>query len=87
MNELLLQGVELMLIGMGVVFTFLIIMVGLTNVMSALVKRFEPAAQPVSAVARRTPAQGSLEASQQVSAQTVRVIEDAIRQHRQRQSS
>ena len=43
-GELLQQGLELMLAGMGTVFVFLTCLVFATMGMSALVRRFEPAA-------------------------------------------
>ena len=42
MNELLYSGIELMLVGMGIVFTFLGMLVVFINVMSTLVQRFFP---------------------------------------------
>jgi len=41
-GELLEQGIELMLAGMGTVFVFLTLLVFATSGMSALVRRFEP---------------------------------------------
>lgn len=48
MNEMLVSGVELMLIGMGIVFMFLALLVVAINIMSSLVTRFlpEPAVVP-----------------------------------------
>lgn len=43
-GELLEQGLELMLAGMGTVFVFLTALVFATTGMSALVRRFEPVA-------------------------------------------
>ena len=59
MNGLLAEGLHLMLIGMGIVFSFLILLVGALKVMSWLAKRFAtteqvpsaPAFSPVTAVA------------------------------------
>ena len=48
MSELLMSGVELMVVGMGIVFLFLAMLVVAVNVMSALVERFLPAPLPVS---------------------------------------
>ena len=45
-GELLQQGLELMLAGMGTVFVFLTLLVFATTAMSALVRRFEPAKAP-----------------------------------------
>lgn len=42
MNELLSFGIELMLIGMGIVYGFLAMLVVAINSMSALVTRFFP---------------------------------------------
>lgn len=50
MNTLLSQGVELMLIGMGVVFVFLMMLVALVSLMSALVGRFVDISVPEAAV-------------------------------------
>ncbi|MFN3714365.1 MAG: OadG family protein [Alcanivoracaceae bacterium] len=80
METLLEQGLELMLIGMGVVFSFLILLVVLTTLMSWVVNRFFPEAQPQPVpVPALTPA-----ATGAVDSTTLRVIEDAIRQHRAR---
>ncbi|WP_417581729.1 OadG family protein [Nitrincola sp.] len=47
MDELLAEGLSLMLFGMGFVVVFLTLLVIATNIMSRLVMRFEPAAAPV----------------------------------------
>ena len=44
--DLLTQGLELMLAGMGVVFVFLTLLVGATTLMSRVVMRFWPANSP-----------------------------------------
>ncbi len=41
--DLLGQGIELMLAGMGVVFVFLTVLVGAITLMSRIVMRFQPA--------------------------------------------
>lgn len=41
--DLLRQGLELMLAGMGVVFVFLTVLVGAITLMSRVVMRFQPA--------------------------------------------
>ncbi|MDO8845149.1 MAG: OadG family transporter subunit [Methylicorpusculum sp.] len=60
MNEMLENGVELMLIGMGIVFLFLTLLVVAIKVMSSLITRFfpEPIAVPPpipSLVAKKKP--------------------------------
>lgn len=84
MDALMSQGLELMLVGMGVVFAFLIVLVGITTMMSALVQRFgeEPAA-PVA-----TPAATPVAAASDIpSAAVIKAIEKAVRQHRQTSQS
>jgi oxaloacetate decarboxylase gamma subunit len=44
MAELMGKGVELMLVGMGIVFLFLLMLVGAIHLMSALVQRYFPEA-------------------------------------------
>ena len=70
MNPLMLAGVELMLIGMGTVFTFLTVLVVATTLMSKLTQRLQP--QPVLT-------QGE---SNNPSAQEMAAIAAAIHQHR-----
>lgn len=45
MTELMSSGVELMFVGMGIVFLFLTMLVVVINMMSSLVQRFFPEAQ------------------------------------------
>jgi oxaloacetate decarboxylase gamma subunit len=42
MTEQLSSGIELMIVGMGIVFLFLIMLVVAINIMSALVQRYFP---------------------------------------------
>lgn len=79
MNTLMAQGLELMLVGMGVVFSFLIILVAVTSLMSVLVKRFGADPAVIPAPATRAPA-GDLP-----SPAVIKAIEKAVRQHRQSQ--
>ena len=46
MTELMSGGVELMFVGMGIVFLFLTMLVLAINIMSSLVQRFFPDAPP-----------------------------------------
>jgi oxaloacetate decarboxylase gamma subunit len=50
MTEEISLGLELMFVGMGIVFLFLTMLVIAINVMSALVQRFFPEAPPVPPV-------------------------------------
>jgi oxaloacetate decarboxylase gamma subunit len=76
--SLMQQGIDLMLFGMGTVFTFLVVLIGATLAMSALVKLVagEPVVSPLQASVSVSdtgkPAQGEL----------VAVITAAIAQHR-----
>lgn len=45
MTELMSSGVELMFVGMGIVFSFLTMLVVVINMMSSLVQRFFPEVQ------------------------------------------
>jgi len=80
MNALFAQGVELMLLGMGVVFTFLTALVVTTTLMSRLVNRFFPETQePVAAVEPVVSVP-----DEPVSPRTEAIIREAIAQHRAR---
>ena len=69
--DLMTQGLELMLVGMGTVFVFLTALVFATTLMSRLVLRFQPAAvQPAT--------------MDEISEEEVAAITAAISQHRQR---
>ncbi|MCG8393032.1 MAG: OadG family protein [Pseudomonadales bacterium] len=82
MNALMTQGLELMLIGMGVVFVFLVLLVGVTTLMSALVQRFGH--QPVEP---EPPASASIPATAAPSPAVIKAIEQAVRLHRQSSQS
>ena len=78
MTDLLSQGGELMMMGMGAVFVFLVSLVVITKIMSSTVNRMFPE-KPLMAPA------SSLAASPEVDPQLLAVIEQAIQQHRTRQ--
>lgn len=44
MNEMMSSGIDLMLIGMGIVFAFLAMLVIMVNIMTWVIKRFFPEA-------------------------------------------
>lgn len=73
--ELLLEGVELMLFGMGIVFSFLVLLVFAIRLMSTLVARFAPEPAPLVTTAPALP-------SAPVAPDTLAAIQAAIRQHR-----
>lgn len=81
-DNLLQQGFELMLYGMVFVFAFLLVLITVITLVSAIIRRF-PEAEPVVAPARARapvakPAQGMPDA------QTLAAIKAAIAQHRAR---
>jgi len=82
MNPLMLEGINLMVIGMGAVFSFLTLLVFTTTQMSKLVNKYAPpapvpAAQPVVAASPSQPDQVS-------DGQLLAVISAAIHRHRSR---
>jgi oxaloacetate decarboxylase gamma subunit len=80
-SELLLEGVELMLFGMGFVFVFLVLLVGVVSLMSRLITNFAPPA-PAPAVSTSISSAGS--PSHEPDAETLAAIQSAIAQHRAR---
>lgn len=75
-SQLLLEGVELMLFGIGSVFVFLILLILCIRLMSYLTGRFVSAPMPRVAVAPAT--------SVATDADTLAAIQAAIHQHRAR---
>lgn len=74
---LITQGTDLMLYGMGTVFTFLTLLVGITSLMSSVVNRLAPEqVEVVSAPIATTATQGSVEP------RIVKAIQAALDQHR-----
>lgn len=51
MTELMSSGIELMLVGMGIVYLFLAVLVITINLMSSLVQRFFPEEPPAVKIA------------------------------------
>lgn len=80
MDTIVTQGFELMLFGMGTVFTFLTLLVIGTTFMSKFINSVFPEAE-VEVPAPRPRASSAAA----VDARTIRIIEDAVRQHRARQ--
>jgi len=74
-SNLLAEAINLTLFGMGFVFVFLILMVGVTTVMSLLVKRFQPNLSLAST--------SNIEFSSDIDEKTVEIIKKAIKMHTQ----
>lgn len=83
-SDLMEKGVELLLLGMGSVFIFLILLVVVTTLMSKAIGRYFP--EPIAVPAGKKSAAKPQGKSGEVDAQTIAVISAAIRQHRARRS-
>ncbi len=81
-SDLLMEGVELMALGMGSVFIFLILLVFVTTLMSKFLSRFFPEALPVPKPAAKPSA-----AAPAIDSELMAVIGAAIKQHRSRRRS
>ena len=55
-HDILNESIQLLIYGMGTVFVFLYVLILATQVMSTLVQRFAPEAEPVAPVKRVSPA-------------------------------
>jgi len=79
LSELLLSGAELMLVGMGIVYLFLALLVWVIGLNSKLIRRFSPEfpSQPHHP-AQSVPAAGGAE---EVDAELVAAISAAIHHH------
>ncbi|MCW8194005.1 oxaloacetate decarboxylase [Proteobacteria bacterium 005FR1] len=77
-NELISQGINLMLLGMGVVFVFLTLLVFATSFMSALVMRYFPEPHPEPPV--KAPPISS--ATTQPDARLLNILKAAVEEHR-----
>ena len=75
MNEDMTQGVELMLTGMGIVFLFLVMLIGVVKLMAYCVANFLPE-EAVAAPAVARPASGA------VTPAVTAAITAAVHQHR-----
>ena len=76
-GDIVAQGLELMVYGMGSVVVFLALLVVCTTVMSATVTRFFPEPQPVRRTSRKP-----MPAAQDE--ELIAVISAAVHQHRRR---
>lgn len=75
MQDILTQGFQLMLYGMGTVIVFLALLVVITSAMSVVVNRFFPEPKPLAPAPRGTPAPED-------DPRLVAVISAAIQRHR-----
>lgn len=78
-HSLVEQGLELMVFGMGAVFVFLTMLVFITTLMSKLVNKIAPEAEPVAAPVRAARSQSG------VDPQLLKVLSAAVKEHRERQ--
>ena len=81
-SDLFFEGVNLMLFGMGFVFLFLTVLVGVTTLMSKVIGRYFPDPVPAAAAPPRAPAAAPASDDSEL----VAAITAAIRMHRNKQS-
>ncbi|AEF53735.1 OadG family protein [Marinomonas posidonica] len=79
MNELVSEGIGLMVLGMGFVFVFLVVLIFATGYMSSIINKFFP---EVVAVAESNIAMSNSVTSTAVDPQIAAAITAAIHQHR-----
>lgn len=77
MSELVSSGLELMAFGMGTVFSFLVLLIFATTLMSKIVNKFAP--EPVVVP------QAVMTSTQAVDPQLLKVLAAAVKEHRARQ--
>lgn len=78
MSDLLLQGTELMLFGMGSVFIFLTLLVFSTVLMSRLVIRFVPEPEP-------EPTPSTIGTAPTADSRLLAVLSQAVKEYKERQ--
>jgi len=76
MNELLAPGLEISLVGMSIVFVFLVMLIFSVNIMSAVILRFFPEA-PAPVEMKKT-------AKDEIDSDVVAAISAAVHRHRAR---
>lgn len=77
MNEMMSSGIEIMLVGMGIVFLFLAMLVVAVNIMSALIQRFFP----------HVPAEVATTAHSGTDPSVIAAISAAVHQYRSKHKS
>jgi len=78
MSPIVADGLGLLGFGMGTVFLFLVVLIFATTIMSKLVVKYFPEAEPAPAKVKKAPAQG-------VDPQLLKVLAAAVKEHRSRQ--
>lgn len=78
-TDLLVKSSQLMLVGMGVVFAFLSLLILATKTLSSLVIKFQGVPEPIA----NKPRAASPQANGEIAPQTVAAISAAIHQYRQ----
>ena len=86
-GDMLAQGWELLLYGMGTVVIFLGLLVLATSIMSRLVTSYFPEPVPAAASRRRREAPVAEDDSRMANPDLVAVISAAVHQHRKAKSS
>lgn len=81
-DNLMQQGFELMLYGMLFVFAFLLVLIAVVTLVSAIMQRF-PEPEPVVPV-KRAPSANKAQAVAMPDANTLAAISAAVKQHRAR---
>lgn len=81
MNEAMTQGVELMLTGMGIVFLFLVMLIGAVKLMAYCVATFLPQVD----IAQVSPASSQVSSAKGVTPIVTAAITAAVHQHRENQ--
>lgn len=77
-ETLVQQGLDITMFGMGIVFTFLLVLVICTTIMSRVITRFFPEAEPVIA----SGSSGAASAGPANDERLRKIIKAAIEQHR-----
>ncbi|MDY7219578.1 OadG family protein [Denitrificimonas sp. JX-1] len=78
-QQLLLEGVELMLFGMGLVFTFLVLLIFCIRMMAFILERIAPEESHGATAVAAPVKPGNV---QPIDADTLQAIQIAIKQHR-----
>lgn len=84
MNNLINDGLGLLLLGMGFVFVFLCLLIVATGFMSKLINRYFPEAAPVAKKPAMTPSSAPAAGASATDPKIAAAITAAIHQHRNR---